>query len=98
MAGDQPVGIVPGGEIAEDLAEVLLAHALDQLALGPEHLSCYELEAKPGTRFTPFIQNIDYAPTILDIAGAAIPRSMQGRSLRPLCYLSFLSRRWKIEP
>jgi oxygen-independent coproporphyrinogen III oxidase len=22
------------------------------LALGPEHLSCYELEAKPGTRFT----------------------------------------------
>ncbi len=26
---------------------------LDQaLALGPEHLSCYELEAKPGTRFT----------------------------------------------
>jgi oxygen-independent coproporphyrinogen-3 oxidase len=24
----------------------------DALALGPEHLSCYELEAKPGTRFT----------------------------------------------
>ncbi len=23
-----------------------------RLALGPEHLSCYELEAKPGTRFT----------------------------------------------
>jgi oxygen-independent coproporphyrinogen-3 oxidase len=23
----------------------------DALALGPEHLSCYELEAKPGTRF-----------------------------------------------
>jgi oxygen-independent coproporphyrinogen-3 oxidase len=25
---------------------------LEALALGPEHLSCYELEAKPGTRFT----------------------------------------------
>jgi oxygen-independent coproporphyrinogen-3 oxidase len=24
----------------------------DALALGPDHLSCYELEAKPGTRFT----------------------------------------------
>jgi oxygen-independent coproporphyrinogen-3 oxidase len=24
----------------------------EALALGPEHLSCYELEAKPGTRFT----------------------------------------------
>jgi oxygen-independent coproporphyrinogen-3 oxidase len=24
----------------------------DALALAPEHLSCYELEAKPGTRFT----------------------------------------------
>jgi putative oxygen-independent coproporphyrinogen III oxidase len=24
----------------------------DALRLGPEHLSCYELEAKPGTRFT----------------------------------------------
>src|SRR3989440_1515865 len=30
-----------------------LARDLDEaLALGPEHLSCYELEAKPGTRFT----------------------------------------------
>jgi oxygen-independent coproporphyrinogen III oxidase len=31
----------------------VLRRDLDQaLALGPEHLSCYELEAKPGTRFT----------------------------------------------
>jgi oxygen-independent coproporphyrinogen-3 oxidase len=30
-----------------------LERDLDEaLALGPEHLSCYELEAKPGTRFT----------------------------------------------
>jgi oxygen-independent coproporphyrinogen-3 oxidase len=36
------------GQSASDL-EADLAAALE---LGPEHLSCYELEAKPGTRFT----------------------------------------------
>ena len=30
------------------------------------------------------IQNIDYAPTFLDYAGAPIPTDMQGESLRPL--------------
>jgi putative oxygen-independent coproporphyrinogen III oxidase len=36
------------GQSSADLA----ADIDDALALGPEHLSCYELEAKPGTRFT----------------------------------------------
>jgi oxygen-independent coproporphyrinogen-3 oxidase len=36
------------GQTASDLKRDLA----DALALGPEHLSCYELEAKPGTRFT----------------------------------------------
>jgi oxygen-independent coproporphyrinogen III oxidase len=38
---------IPGqsaADLGRDLAEAI--------ALGPEHLSCYELEAKPGTRFT----------------------------------------------
>ena len=38
---------IPGqsaSDVADDIGEAL--------ALGPEHLSCYELEAKPGTRFT----------------------------------------------
>jgi oxygen-independent coproporphyrinogen III oxidase len=38
---------IPGqspADLERDLCEAL--------ALGPEHLSCYELEAKPGTRFT----------------------------------------------
>jgi len=36
------------GQTASDLADDLG----EALALEPEHLSCYELEAKPGTRFT----------------------------------------------
>jgi oxygen-independent coproporphyrinogen III oxidase len=36
------------GQSASDLERDLSA----ALALAPEHLSCYELEAKPGTRFT----------------------------------------------
>ena len=36
------------GQSASDLERDLS----DALALEPEHLSCYELEAKPGTRFT----------------------------------------------
>jgi putative oxygen-independent coproporphyrinogen III oxidase len=38
---------IPGQSIAD-----LEADLADALALEPEHLSCYELEAKPGTRFT----------------------------------------------
>jgi oxygen-independent coproporphyrinogen-3 oxidase len=37
----------PGQSVADLDADLAAA-----LALGPEHLSCYELEAKPGTRFT----------------------------------------------
>ncbi len=36
------------GQSPEDLA----ADLAEAVALRPEHLSCYELEAKPGTRFT----------------------------------------------
>jgi oxygen-independent coproporphyrinogen III oxidase len=38
---------IPGQSTSE-----LEADLEDALALEPEHLSCYELEAKPGTRFT----------------------------------------------
>ena len=39
---------------------------------------------KPGSRDTHLIQNLDYAETFLDIAGAKIPADMQGSSLVPL--------------
>jgi putative oxygen-independent coproporphyrinogen III oxidase len=38
---------IPGQSSAD-----LDADLSEALALGPEHVSCYELEAKPGTRFT----------------------------------------------
>ncbi|MFT6058672.1 MAG: arylsulfatase A-like enzyme [Lentimonas sp.] len=38
----------------------------------------------PGSRQQKMVQNIDYAETFLDIAQAAIPDDMQGRSLLPL--------------
>ena len=39
---------------------------------------------KPGTRSEALIQNIDYAPTFLEVAGVKIPDEIQGRSLVPL--------------
>jgi arylsulfatase A-like enzyme len=38
----------------------------------------------PGSRNSDLVQNIDFAETFLDIAGAPIPDDMQGRSLVPL--------------
>jgi arylsulfatase A-like enzyme len=39
---------------------------------------------EPGTRSEKLIQNIDYAPTFLEVAGAEIPSEVQGASLVPL--------------
>ena len=44
----------------------------------------YPRLAKPGAVPAAFAQNIDYAPTILDLAGLPVPDTMQGRSLRPI--------------
>lgn len=41
-------------------------------------------QIKPGTVNNTMTQNIDYAPTILDIAGLPIPAWMHGLSLKPL--------------
>jgi arylsulfatase A-like enzyme/lysophospholipase L1-like esterase len=39
---------------------------------------------KAGTESKALIQNIDYAPTFLDVAGAEIPADIQGKSLVPV--------------
>ena len=41
-------------------------------------------EARRGQRAQQLAQSIDVAPTLLDLAGAPIPSTMQGRSLTPL--------------
>lgn len=40
--------------------------------------------AKPGTVAEQLVQNIDYAPTMLEMAGQPIPDEIQGRSLVPI--------------
>ena len=44
----------------------------------------YPKRIKPGTTIDKMALNIDLAPTFLDLAGAHVPPTMQGRSLRPL--------------
>lgn len=39
---------------------------------------------KPGSINNELVQNIDFAPTILDAAGVAVPDWMQGLSLKPI--------------
>jgi arylsulfatase A-like enzyme len=39
---------------------------------------------QPGSVNTEFVSNLDFAATFLDLAGAAIPTGLQGRSLKPL--------------
>jgi len=41
-------------------------------------------KTKPHSVSNAMVQNIDFAPTILDIAGAKIPDTMQGKSLVPI--------------
>ncbi len=39
---------------------------------------------KPGSVIKEMVLNVDFAPTFLEIAGAAVPKEMQGRSFAPL--------------
>jgi arylsulfatase A-like enzyme len=39
---------------------------------------------KAGTRFTPFIQNIDYGPTFVEMAGGKTPGGLHGKSFVPI--------------
>lgn len=44
----------------------------------------YKGHITPGTVSNAMVQNIDYAPTFLDLAKAKQPKEMSGRSLQPL--------------
>ena len=44
----------------------------------------YPKEIKPGTEIDKLVQNLDFAPTLLDYAGIEVPEEMQGESFRKL--------------
>lgn len=44
----------------------------------------YPHRIKAGVRTSALAMNIDFAPTLLDMAGVAIPEDIQGRSLKPV--------------
>ena len=44
----------------------------------------YPREIRPGVNDSDLVQNLDFAPTLLDFGGAAIPEDMQGRSFRTI--------------
>jgi arylsulfatase A-like enzyme len=53
----------------------------------------YPKEIKSGKVVEELVQNLDYAPTILDYAGAEIPADMQGKSFRGL--LNGKDKEWR---
>ena len=54
----------------------------------------YPALIKGGTVCNELVQNIDYAPTFLDVTGVAIPREMAGQSLVPL-FKNGKSKSWR---
>lgn len=48
----------------------------------------------PGTVSTAMVQNIDYAPTFLDLAGVRQPQEMTGRALTPL-FRTGSTKKWR---
>ena len=55
----------------------------------------YPKTVKAGQSFDTIIENVDYAPTMLDFAGAAIPQSVQGRSFKYLLETGKEADGWK---
>jgi arylsulfatase A-like enzyme len=53
----------------------------------------YPAEIKAGQSSKALVQNLDFAPTILDYAGLAIPKDMQGKSFRGL--LNGKEKQWR---
>jgi arylsulfatase A-like enzyme len=45
---------------------------------------CWPGVVKPGSRPAAMVQNIDYAPTFIEIAGGRLPEGLHGRSMVPV--------------
>ncbi len=57
----------------------------------------YPKRVKPGQRFDTLVENVDFAPTLLEYAGATIPNTVQGRSFRSLLETGHEPDDWKKE-
>ena len=55
----------------------------------------YPKTVQAGQRFDTIIENVDYAPTMLDFAGATIPKTVQGRSFKSLLETGKEADGWK---
>lgn len=55
----------------------------------------YPISIKPGTRTNAIVENVDFAPTLLDLAGVKAPAAMQGRSFKTLCETGSEPADWK---
>ena len=55
----------------------------------------YPRTIKAGQRFDTIIENVDYAPTMLDFANANIPQTVQGRSFKSLLETGKEASDWK---
>ena len=57
----------------------------------------YPKVIKAGQRFDTLVENVDFAPTLLEFAGATIPATVQGRSFWPLLESGREPDDWKKE-
>jgi N-acetylglucosamine-6-sulfatase len=57
----------------------------------------YPKTVSAGQRFDTIIENVDYAPTMLEFAGANIPNSVQGKSFKSLLETGKEAADWKQE-
>ena len=55
----------------------------------------YPKSIEPGQRFDSIIENVDFAPTLLEFAGASIPKSVQGQSFKRILESGKEPKEWK---
>lgn len=55
----------------------------------------YPGKIKPGTVVNEMVVNIDFAPSIIDMAGAKVPEEMQGKSFGPLLARTPATKDWR---
>lgn len=55
----------------------------------------YPKTIKAGSRTDAIIENVDFAPTLLDFAGVKAPEVMQGRSFKSICETGIEPADWK---